>query len=360
MTKSMHERSERASQQRLVSVLVPSYRAGHYLAHLIESVLYQTYQRWELLILDDGSGDLDHPNVKSLLADPRIRTYRWFPNRGVSQATRFLMEEAAGKYWCYPGADDLICPEFISSRLALLDHHCEVSIIFGKGSQIDSSGSEIWFDEGRRLMEQISSFEDQVIEPDTMIALLLCTNVINTPSVFARSKPTIPVLTRYNVDWRYCQDWFFWLVLAGNGCRFYYSSRVLHSYRFHEESLTQSAQSWAWRNVEPALVLLTGLAVISHNSEHGLNFFRHYRIELFANWLVRSFRFRNDVLWQKWKNLSSVAQIRWFEWPQVVIMTLLVYQFRRWARSKGMVVHGLPSAWRRLRLMQESSTSCTS
>jgi len=42
--------------QPLVSVLVPSYQAGPYLALLVDSVLAQTYQRWELLILDDGSG----------------------------------------------------------------------------------------------------------------------------------------------------------------------------------------------------------------------------------------------------------------------------------------------------------------
>jgi len=72
--------------QPLVSVLVPSYHAGPYLALLVETVRAQTYQRLELLILDDGSGDLDHPDVQVVLADDRIRAFRWSPNRGVSQA----------------------------------------------------------------------------------------------------------------------------------------------------------------------------------------------------------------------------------------------------------------------------------
>ncbi|MCP9929768.1 glycosyltransferase [Cyanobium sp. AMD-g] len=144
----------------LVSVLVPSYQAGSYLSLLVESMLCQSYQRWELLILDDGSGDLDHPDVQEVLADSRIRTFRWSPNRGVSQAFRFLMEEARGDFWCYPGADDLLSPQFIEQRLVVLDRHPEVSLVFGKGRQIDSHGEEIWVDECQKTFDLLKPLEE--------------------------------------------------------------------------------------------------------------------------------------------------------------------------------------------------------
>jgi glycosyltransferase involved in cell wall biosynthesis len=217
--------------QPLVSVLVPSYQAGPYLALLVESVRAQTYQRWELLILDDGSGDLDRPDVQDVLADDRIRAFRWSPNRGVSQATRFLMEEARGEFWCYPGADDLLLPQFIEKRLTVLDRHPEVSLVFGRGGQIDTAGKEIWFDLGRKTYDQMKPLEEQVIEAQEMLDLLLAANIINTPSILARSRATLPILTRYQLDWRYCQDWFYWLLLAAHGQLFYYSGEILHSYR---------------------------------------------------------------------------------------------------------------------------------
>jgi glycosyltransferase involved in cell wall biosynthesis len=331
--------------QPLVSVLVPSYQAGPYLALLVESVRAQTYQRWELLILDDGSGDLDHPDVQDVLADDRIRAFRWLPNRGVSQATRFLMEEARGEFWCYPGADDLLLPQFIEKRLTVLDRHPEVSLVFGRGGQIDTAGKEIWFDLGRKTFNQMKPLEEQVIEAQEMLDLLLAANVINTPSILARSRATLPILTRYQLDWRYCQDWFYWLLLAAHGQRFYYSGEILHSYRFHEKSLTQSPASWAWRNVEPSLVLLTGLALAAQTAELGLRCYQRHRIELFGNWLVRSAKFRRHPSWGKWASLSRLANIRWFEWPKAVWIALQVLRQRRLARRNDKVLHGLPSAY---------------
>jgi len=332
-------------QQPLVSVLVPSYQASSYLSLLVKSVLAQTYENWELLILDDGSGDLDYPDVEIVLKDSRIRTFRWFPNRGVSQATRFLMQEARGEFWCYPGADDLLFPYFIQERITVLDHHLDVSCVFGKGAQIDIAGNEIWFDQGRKIFEAMKPYEDQVIEAEAMLNILLSANVINTPSIFARSCATLPILTRYNLNWRYCQDWFYWLLLAGHGQRFYYSGEVLHSYRFHEQSLTQSPASWAWRNVEPPLVLLTGLALAAQTGELGLRYYQRHRLQLFGNWLVRSARFRTHSSWKNWSSLARLANVKWFEWPKVYWLALQVIRHRRIARLHARILYGLPSSF---------------
>jgi glycosyltransferase involved in cell wall biosynthesis len=329
----------------LVSVIVPSYNAGPYLRVLVESILTQTHERWELLILDDGSGDLDYPGVGDILQDPRIRTFRWTPNRGVSQATRSLLEQARGEFWCYPGADDVLRPEFIAKRLQVMAGHPEVSLVFGPGGQIDSRGEEIWFDEGRKQFEKLKSLEDQVIGAEQMLKLLLASNIINTPSIMARSAATLPILTRYHMDWRYCQDWFYWLLLAGNGLSFYYSGEVLHNYRFHENSLTQSPSSWACRNVEPALVLLTGMSLAAQTGELGLQYFRRHRIELFGNWLVRSAKFRGHVSWVKWSSLAGLASISPIEWPQAAWSALRVLQLRSRVKREGRVMHGLPSAY---------------
>jgi glycosyltransferase involved in cell wall biosynthesis len=335
----------RTSGDSLVSVLVPSYKAGSYLGHLVRSVLDQTYSTWELLILDDGGDDLDHPEVAQHLGDGRIRCHRWKPNRGVSEATRFLMEQARGAYWCYPGADDVLRPRFIEKRLATLRNHPEVALAFGRGGQIDSEGKEAWFDLGRNLFDRMRSLENREIAAERMLPLLLGGNIINTPSIMARSATTLPILIRHRMDWRYCQDWFYWLLLAANGLSFHYDSEVLHDYRFHQQSLTSSPESWAWRNVEPALVLLVALALASKTSELGMTYYRRCRIELYANWLVRSARFRRHASWKEWSALAGLAGIRPVEWPSVLLAALRVFQMRRKARQASRVMHGLPSRY---------------
>jgi glycosyltransferase involved in cell wall biosynthesis len=334
-----------ANVQPLVSVLVPSYQAGPYLGLLIESVLAQTYENWELLILDDGSGDLDHPEVAGRLQDPRIRTFRWQPNRGVSQATRFVMQEAKGEFWCYPGADDLLRPLFIEKRLSVLADHPEVSLVFGKGGQIDAEGGEIWFQLGREMYQRLQSLEDRVIGAEDMLSALLAGNIINTPSILARSRATLPVLLRHSMDWRYCQDWFYWLLLAAHGLNFYYASELLHDYRFHEQAMTQSKATWAWRNVEPALVLLCGLALAAQTSDLAMRWFARHRHELFGNWLVRSARFRRHPEWDTWQARTRCAPVRGWEWPLVAGKALQVHLRRRSARRQGKVLHGLPSVY---------------
>jgi hypothetical protein len=97
--------------------------------------------------------------------------------------------------------------------------------------------------------------------------------------------------------------------------------------------------------VEPALVLLTGLALTAQTAEVGLRFYQLYRIELYGNWLVRSAKFRRHPSWAKWASLASLANIRWFEWPKALRLALQVFQQRRLARRNGKVLHGLPSAY---------------
>jgi len=335
----------KTSNAGLVSVLVCSYKAGNYLGHLIKSVLDQTHSNWELLILDDGGGDLDDPSVRGYLGDPRIQCYRWHPNRGVSKATRFLMEQAHGEFWCYPGADDVLRPHFIEKRLEALRDHAEVSLVFGKGGQIDSAGKEAWFDLGRNLFDRMRPLENRVIDPERILPLLLAGNIINTPSIMARSSATLPILTRYHMDWRYCQDWFYWLLLAANGLSFYYDNESLHDYRFHEQSLTNSPESWAWRNVEPALALLVAMCLASKTADVGMRHYRRCRTELYGNWLVRSAKFRSHPSWENWSAMAGLAEIRPAEWPSVLISAVWVFRMRRKARNTSRVMHGLPSKY---------------
>ena len=84
----------------LVSIIMPAYNSEKYIGETIESVLAQTYQNWELLIVDDCSTDNTPNIVRSYLAkDSRVKYYRLSQNLGAAAARNKAMYEATVNIW---------------------------------------------------------------------------------------------------------------------------------------------------------------------------------------------------------------------------------------------------------------------
>ena len=101
----------------LISVIIPIYNGEKFLHECIESILKQTYQEWELLLLDDGS--IDHTYdicVKYLQKDSRVRVYS-FTNCGVGATRNRGMKLAKGEYITFVDADDMVKPDYLEKLL---------------------------------------------------------------------------------------------------------------------------------------------------------------------------------------------------------------------------------------------------
>lgn len=103
--------------QILVSIICPMYNAEKYIANMIKSVLRQTYQHWELIIIDDGSTD-QCANIcrRYMDEDSRIRLISR-ENGGVSVARNIGIENARGEYIAFVDADDEYSPELLERML---------------------------------------------------------------------------------------------------------------------------------------------------------------------------------------------------------------------------------------------------
>jgi glycosyltransferase involved in cell wall biosynthesis len=102
----------------LVSIITPSYNSAKYIAETIQSVQNQTYQNWEMIIVDDGSSDQTESVVLSIIQnDNRIQFHKLNHNSGPAVARNTGIEKASGDYMTFIDADDIWFPTFIENNI---------------------------------------------------------------------------------------------------------------------------------------------------------------------------------------------------------------------------------------------------
>ena len=121
----------------LISVIVPVYNPGAYLVPCMESLLYQTHQNIEIILVDDGSTDGSGAVCDDFaLRDKRIRVLHQ-KNGGVSTARNAGLDQARGDYLFFLDSDDLLMPESLAVLCQRMEKHALVS---GSMQQIDEAG----------------------------------------------------------------------------------------------------------------------------------------------------------------------------------------------------------------------------
>ena len=102
----------------LFSIITPSYNSAKFIAETIQSVQNQTYQNWEMIIVDDGSSDETENVVLSIIQkDNRIQFHKLSQNSGPAVARNTGIEKASGDYMTFIDADDIWFPTFIENNI---------------------------------------------------------------------------------------------------------------------------------------------------------------------------------------------------------------------------------------------------
>lgn len=115
--------SNKHSLKKKISIVTPSYNSSDFISATIESVLLQTYENWELIIVDDGSTD----NTKSIVAKYVIQDGRiqWFERerspKGASVCRNIGIEKAAGEFIIFLDADDLLHRDCLLQRMEVAE-----------------------------------------------------------------------------------------------------------------------------------------------------------------------------------------------------------------------------------------------
>ena len=101
----------------LVSIITPSYNTAKFIRKTIESVQAQTYQNWEMIIVDDCSSDNTDDVVAGYLYDKRIKDIKNKKNFGAAVSRNRALREAQGKWIAFLDSDDLWSPEKLEKQI---------------------------------------------------------------------------------------------------------------------------------------------------------------------------------------------------------------------------------------------------
>jgi glycosyltransferase involved in cell wall biosynthesis len=201
-----------------ISVLVPCFNHGQFIRETVDSVLAQTLQDFEIIVVDDGSTD---PHTRQALEElPRERvTVLTTENRGLPAARNHAARNAHGEFCCALDADDKLAPEWFARAVRVLEERPDVAFV---SHWLETFGDERWTWTPERCD----------------LPSLLARNAVNGAALVRRT--AYDAVGGYDESMREgCEDWDFWLRLVERGFQGAIIPEVLFYYRRRSDSMSR-------------------------------------------------------------------------------------------------------------------------
>lgn len=206
-----------------VSVVIPCYNHGRYLDEAIDSVLAQTFDDFEIVVVDDGSTDAFTIDLLKGYHREKTRVLRTV-NMGLAAARNNGISAAVGEYILPLDADDRIEPTYLEQAVAVLDGDHQVAIVYCRA----------------RLFGAV---ESEWLLPEYTLERMLLDNVIFCSAVFRRSDWT--AIGGYDPGMVYgWEDYDFWLGIIERGGQVVRIPEILFCYRVASDSMVRSREKW--------------------------------------------------------------------------------------------------------------------
>ena len=207
----------------LVSVITPTYNCARFIEETIESVLAQTYQQWEMIIVDDCSTDNTREVVGEYIKkDNRIKYFCLENNSGAAVARTKAMELANGQYMAFLDSDDIWSADKLKKQLSFMKRY-DVAFSCTAYEQIDEKG------------ESLNKVINTVPKADYNRILLDCTvgNSTVMYNVEKMGKFKVPNIRKRNDD-------ALWLQMLKKEKNIYGMKSVLMQYRIRQNSISSN------------------------------------------------------------------------------------------------------------------------
>ena len=223
----------------LVSIITPCYNSGQFIGETIESVLSQSYQNWEMIIVDDCSTDISSQIIRKYAAcDSRIKYLKTEVPSGSPTLPRNIgIKNAAGRFIAFLDSDDIWLPTKLSEQIKLFDDE-SVAIVYANYEKVNEKGDR----NNRIIIAPFCVSYRNLLKGNVIGCLTAIFDVQKVGKIFFQKVGH--------------EDFVMWLSILKKGFVARNTNTVLALYRVQNTSLSSNkltALSWTWniyRNIE--------------------------------------------------------------------------------------------------------------
>ncbi len=178
----------------MVSVIIPTFNRACILGRAVESVLSQTFNNYEIIVVDDGSNDKTCEVIESF--NKLVRFFR-IPHSGVSKARNTGIENAKGDWISFLDSDDYWLPQKLEKQMAYLNANSEYRVCHT---------DEIWIKNGKRINQgkKHKKYAGWFFSPSLKLCLI-------SPSTVIICREVLDNVGNFDEDFEYVEDYELWL-----------------------------------------------------------------------------------------------------------------------------------------------------
>lgn len=217
----------------LISVIIPTYNRAQVILRAINSVVSQSFQDFELIIIDDGSNDETREVVDKFFYEKGLghQKYRYFfiKNHGVSYARNTGAKFARGEWLAFLDSDDEWLEDKLLKQVNIIKENSELKIVHG---------NEVWIRNGVRVnpMKKHQKFGGDIFTKCLPLCLMSPSTIIIKKDLFFYHKG-------FREDFPVCEDYDFWLKLTYNNPVGFVEDFIINKYGGHPDQLSRRFNS---------------------------------------------------------------------------------------------------------------------
>ena len=275
----------------MVSIIVPVYNAAKFIDETIKSVINQSYDNWELLLIDDGSQDNSVQIIEKYTRENKIILLQ-HPNGvnlGVSKTRELGIKYAKGEFISFLDADDVFYTNKLSNQLKIFSELKDIILVHSKVEIINNTELKFDYEFAFDNKDKEYKLDEQV---NWLVDNRICNSTVIVKSIILKNiQFGLPQLFQF-------EDWLLWSLIAQKG-NFYYQNSPQIKYRIHSASATNSILKNELITPYSKIEFLISYYLLNKNNKASLLILKKIKEEI--NNLVRIYSNGNSIKIEEFK-----------------------------------------------------------